>query len=295
MAARVASEKESQLNASDRYAAPKALRCIDTSLLNPIPRPSRKRLIRAPIRFKVLDMAWHSDGRHVVSVNQIGAVVYWNAVTKKAMQYYERNLVTAAAVAPTEDGDDKAIVAVGGLDDKITVLDMSPDLEDCDVGNTLPGPEREGHEGLITALAFRTASELISASGDGNLRIWDIQSGLSTSVLRGHEAGLRCVSLCAREPFMAASGAVDKSVRLWDVRTGKATRTFKCADEVMGVSCFPTGGIVAAGCSDGSVQAFDVRACAMIADLKEKKKAAPCTSVQVCPWPKGLAHGQNTY
>lgn len=50
------------------------------------------------------------------------------------------------------------------------------------------------HTGPVNALSLDSHC-LASASGDGRLRIWDLETGECKRRLKGHERGLACVGL----------------------------------------------------------------------------------------------------
>ena len=60
--------------------------------------------------------------------------------------------------------------------------------------------------------------QLVSASGDRNLRIWNIHTGECHSRIQAHEKGIACVQYDGKR---IVSGSSDNSIRIWD----PATRT----------------------------------------------------------------------
>ena len=60
--------------------------------------------------------------------------------------------------------------------------------------------------------------QLVSASGDRNLRIWNIHTGQCYSKISAHEKGIACVQYDGKR---IVSGSSDNSIRIWD----PATRT----------------------------------------------------------------------
>jgi WD40 repeat protein len=65
-------------------------------------------------------------------------------------------------------------------------------------------------------------SAVLSASGDGTVRVWDARTGKVLHVLSGH-TGL--VFGCAWSPDGSAvlSASADGTLRVWDIATGRAT------------------------------------------------------------------------
>ena len=55
--------------------------------------------------------------------------------------------------------------------------------------------------------------QLVSASGDRTLRVWDIHTGQSLSKIAAHEKGIACVQYDGKR---IVSGSSDNSIRIWD-------------------------------------------------------------------------------
>ena len=247
---------------------------------------------------KAVGVAWHSNSKHAVGIDQTGAAILWDTTTKRVAQYISRPHSTSVAVAPTtEDAEDKAIVAIGGLDNAITLCDMKASLPAGEVSMRLPAVG-DTHDGLISSLAFLDDARLASAGGDGDLRLWNLAKGESTDRLRGHSRDLSCVVAHRPESgggdVRIATSSVDGTVRLWDARAGGASHIFECAhakaglEEATAVCFFPTGDAVAAGCGDGSVRIFDLRSTSSLATIHAKPQAARCTGIDFSLSGRGL-------
>ena len=59
-------------------------------------------------------------------------------------------------------------------------------------------------------------NQLVSASGDRNLRIWDIHTGECITKIHAHEKGIACVQYDGKR---IVSGSSDCSIRIWDPAT----------------------------------------------------------------------------
>jgi WD40 repeat protein len=66
----------------------------------------------------------------------------------------------------------------------------------------------------------------VSASDDGTLRLWHLDSGQTIRTLEGHKDSVRTVAVTA-DGHRAVSTSYDGTLRLWDLGTGQAIRTFK--------------------------------------------------------------------
>ncbi|KAJ3754053.1 WD40-repeat-containing domain protein [Lentinula raphanica] len=65
---------------------------------------------------------------------------------------------------------------------------------------------------------------LVSGSGDGAVRMWDMRTGQAHRTLAGHSAPVTCLQF---DEIHIASGSLDKTIRIWDVRTGGVYETLR--------------------------------------------------------------------
>lgn len=54
-----------------------------------------------------------------------------------------------------------------------------------------------GHEGPVNAIGLE-GGRVVSASGDGKMILWDVQSGERLMTFDGHEKGLACIEFKVR-------------------------------------------------------------------------------------------------
>src|SRR5262245_15942077 len=91
-------------------------------------------------------------------------------------------------------------------------------------GSTARQPRaREGHRGVITALACSLDGKLLaSGAQDGAVRVWDVMTLQCRFTMPGHG---RMVTALASAPDgkTLASAGYDRGIHLWDVATGKET------------------------------------------------------------------------
>jgi serine/threonine protein kinase len=83
-----------------------------------------------------------------------------------------------------------------------------------------------GHGDWVTSATFSPdGRQALSASRDGTLRLWDLESGQELRTLHGHTSGVTCVAWI--EGNSVASGGQDRVIRLWDVGSGAEVRRFE--------------------------------------------------------------------
>ncbi|KAJ7171830.1 WD40-repeat-containing domain protein [Mycena crocata] len=88
---------------------------------------------------------------------------------------------------------------------------------------------------------------LVSGSGDGAVRMWDMRTGQAHRTLLGHSAPVTCLQF---DELHIASGSLDKTIRIWDLRAGGIFETLKYDHPVTALQ-FDTRKIIAATGENG--------------------------------------------
>lgn len=181
--------------------------------------------------WKITSASWHPDSRVLVATDQSGNVIVWSAMEKLKLHYMNKPFLTASTFHPNPD---TRVAAFGGLDNMISIYDMAP----SEVGGPLAKGELpvsgDGHEGSITCLHFISSDTLVSASGDGDVRVWDVVAQQGKQVLSGHTRDAVSLSFPrdTQNEHTFASGSLDGTVRIWDLRSGRTVAIFNTSDEV---------------------------------------------------------------
>jgi WD40 repeat protein len=98
----------------------------------------------------------------------------------------------------------------------------------------------------------------LSASWDGTLRLWNLETGELIRDMKGPGRTLMSVALSA-DGKLALSGSSDRAMRLWDVATGAEIRSFAGhTNTVWDVAFSPDGKQALSGCSDGIARLWDL-------------------------------------
>jgi len=116
----------------------------------------------------------------------------------------------------------------------------------CTVSRTL-----RGHKGRINSLAV-TGSCLISASADGNLRVWNWETGQQLHTLTGHTNSINSVSINGDFAITASS---DKTLRVWNWKSGQQIRTL--SGSTHSLSALDMDGDVVVSASFGEVRIWN--------------------------------------
>jgi WD40 repeat protein len=143
---------------------------------------------------------------------------------------------------------------------------------------------------VVTCTAFSPDGKtLATGSFDYTVTLWDMKTGKSVAVLRGHPKFVWCVAF-SPDGKMLASGGYDEIVRLWDVATSKEIAAFEAKDAigvgkgVFAVAFSPDGKLLAAGVDNG-VKVWDVTAKKLAHSLEGEQ----CNSLAFTPDGKVLA------
>jgi hypothetical protein len=92
--------------------------------------------------------------------------------------------------------------------------------------------ELEEHRNIVTSIAVTSDGRyFISASADGDLRLWQVQSSRQQSIriFKGHSKRINQV-IIDQQGKIAISASDDKSIRIWDILTGQCLHCFETID-----------------------------------------------------------------
>jgi WD40 repeat protein len=117
----------------------------------------------------------------------------------------------------------------------------------------------EGHSHAITVTQFSPdGSNLMSASRDRTIRVWDPSTGAQLYTLEGHSASV--VAVCfSPDGSRLASVSEDKKVILWHASTGVRLHTLEGHSDSVDAVCFsPDGSRLASASRDRTIRVWDL-------------------------------------
>jgi WD40 repeat protein len=110
----------------------------------------------------------------------------------------------------------------------------------------------QGDTRLVRCVAFSPDGQrLASGSGDGTVKVWDVQSRQAILTLKGHTGAVRSVAFSPDGRRLASAGGESGKpgeMKLWDAQTGEETLTLQGhTGPVYGVAFSPDGRLASAG------------------------------------------------
>ena len=157
------------------------------------------------------------------------------------------------------------VVLTGGMNNTVELHKMPPAGGN---GKMEAGTKWQAHDGYISSIHFLDGgTKYISAAGDADCRIFDLEKGVCVQRLCGHAKDAQSISFAKddlAQNFFATCSS-DKTVRLWDRRQSKCTYVLKTDSELNACCMFPREmSMVACGGEKDKTYLFDIRTCNMV-------------------------------
>jgi WD40 repeat protein len=116
-----------------------------------------------------------------------------------------------------------------------------------------------GHTDYVSCLVLTPdGSRLVSGSGDGSLRVWDINTAEERYKLRGHTSAITALAITP-DGRTIVSGSIDHSVRSWDLDSGKNRFVFAGhASLINAIAVTPDGRRAISASGDGTMRVWDL-------------------------------------
>ncbi|KAJ3204740.1 WD40 repeat domain 95 [Entophlyctis luteolus] len=155
----------------------------------------------AHAKLEITAMCFDKSGRRLITGSRDGIVKMWNfnngMILRKMMK---QNILETTDVVYVEMGSNHYIIAVG-WDKQIAIFVDDPDHFETHPVRVLNGSgwgAHKGHEDDISSVAFCAPNILATASADGVIVVWNLESGY--------------IKLTLREPFLELRSKEEKVV-----------------------------------------------------------------------------------
>jgi WD40 repeat protein len=104
----------------------------------------------------------------------------------------------------------------------------------------------QGASTLVCAAAFSPDSAVLaSGAKDGSVKLWDTRTGVARASFIAHRAGVRCVGFSSNGLLATCSGDKDETIKLWDAATGKHRLSMSEKSNPFSLCFSPDGGLLA--------------------------------------------------
>jgi WD40 repeat protein/tRNA A-37 threonylcarbamoyl transferase component Bud32 len=249
----------------------------------------------------VYAVAYHPDGRHVVSGSWDGTARVWDAAGREVrrLDVPNRERVSGLAVHPA--GRWVATVSWGD----------NVHLWDFDTGRRLYTWNRELNHWKTGRVAFHPTADLLACSGgratvnvynprtkqavvelgttadavwdvafspdgkwlaaagdsDKTVHVWEVATWTKVVTLTGAADAFRSLAF-SPDGRTLAGGSVDGAVYLWDTATWQRQATLTHGARVYGLAYTPDGRRLACGCADNTVRLWDTARHEQVAELR---------------------------
>lgn len=196
-------------------------------------------------------VAFSPDGTLIVSATDRYEITIRNSKTGATVAYaylYNR-LQNRDRISSVTFSQDSKLVAFTQ-----STLIYILDAKDC----TPVSKPLVGHTSLVTSAKFLPDGNIISGSNDRMIRVWNINSGETISVLQAHTGSILSISLSSDGSRMV-SGSEDKTIRVWNVQSRRSICTLEGhTDKILTVVISSDGQHVASMSEDMTVRIWDI-------------------------------------
>jgi serine/threonine protein kinase len=131
------------------------------------------------------------------------------------------------------------------------------------------GKTLEGHSSYVNYLVISPDGEnLISASADKTIKLWNLATGKEIRTLKGHLSSVNYLAISSDGQTLISASA-DKMIKVWDTTTGKLLRTLGGHTSFVNFLVItPDGNILASASADKTIKLWNLATGAEIRTLE---------------------------
>ena len=232
----------------------------EKSTMEPTSTPDMSHItIDLAIRRGVQSVAFSPDGSTVAS-DKGNTVRLWDALTGQEIELAKNFWVAfqgnfTADINSVAFSPDGRMIA-GGINESEVIC-----IWEAATGENLRFMRENAPNGLhwVNTVAFSPDSKILaSGSEDGNLYLWDVETGNKLKTLTEATENIFSVAF-SNDGKTLASGNAGNTIRLWDIATGEKLKTLTGhTNWVFSVAFSPDGRTLASGSWDHTIRLWDI-------------------------------------
>ena len=116
----------------------------------------------------------------------------------------------------------------------------------------------EGHLKRVSSIAFSpNGLYIISGSYDGNIKLWNTQTGLEVRTFKGHTGKVFSVAFFP-DGKKIISGSEDNTMKVWDIQSGNNIKSFNDRFSISNICISPNGNTIASGSPNGIIKLWNL-------------------------------------
>ncbi len=240
----------------------------------------------------VVTVKFSPNGRYIASGGVDRALILWDAITGELLR---KNTEHTDYVRDVAFSPDSKLLASAGWDGQALVIDAlggqrvaSLKAAGGPVATAVAAYDKaktsKGRAGNVTSVAFSPdGKELLTASGDHLLRVWNTATWEQKYVLTGHNDEVWDARYSPNGQYVV-SGAWDNTARVWNLADRRCVRTIPAhVSDVWATAFSPDGQLIATGGGDRKVKIWDVATGTLVQEVSGELHTAEVENLAFSP------------